>query len=523
MLIVADIGIKDISKHLLSKTSTTAMLPIALLFAILLPSFFGLDLRLFHCSLLDPFIASILPQRLQHFCRNLKYQTCSEIDNFYATAPEVKDLFYHLGGNSPWIPKHRDVIGHALAPPEGCEVQQVHMLARHAARYPTKSAGERHLALLKHLESSSGPLNSAFAFLQNWTYFTPLGNPAFELLTSTSQYAGTLEAFNTGVKLRTRYEHLIPGEGNKTRFWSASSSRDVATARYFADGFFGRDWDVQSRAELQIIPETVDLGGDTLTPGTTCLNYRTDETNGRDQGYDALAEWQQVYIDPIKKRLEHKKSSLRFSPVEIYSMMEMCGFEMLVRDGFSPWCHLFDQNDWLNFEYARDLLHYYRSGPGNRYSKAMGGLWLDATLSLLEDGPDVGTLFFSFVHDGDIIPMLSTLGYPRGYDEDAGTQLPTDRNIRDRAYKTSDITPMGGRAIFERLKCTTADEDEIFIRLNINDGVIPIGHETYGPGNSTRLSHFKEYLATRRRLAGGFKEICGLDKAAPDRITFLHQ
>ena len=142
--------------------------------------------------------------------------------------------------------------------------------------------------------------------------------------------------------LRTRYEHLIPIWGNTTRFWSASSSRDVATARYFADGFFGREWDVQRRAELQIIPETADLGADTLTPGSTCLNYRMDETNGRDQGYSALAEWQKVYVGPIKKRLENMKSSLRFTPIEVYSMMEMCGFEMLVRDGISPWCNMFD-------------------------------------------------------------------------------------------------------------------------------------------------------------------------------------
>lgn len=523
MVIVPDIGIKDISKLLLSKTPTTAMLPIAVLFSLLVPSFLGFDLRLLFCSFPDPFIASILPQRLQQFYKNLRYQTCPEIVNLYTTTHELKDLFYYLGGNGPWIPKHRDVIGHAIAPPEGCEVQQVHMLSRHTERYPTKSAGERHLALLKRLDPSSEPLNSAFSFLQNWTYFTPQEDPAFELLTSTSQHAGTLEAFNTGVKLRTRYEHLIPGEGNTTRFWSASSSRDVASALYFADGFFGREWDRQRRAELQIIPETADLGGDTLTSGITCLNYRTDEINGRDQGYAALADWQKVYIDPIKKRLEHRESSLRFTPVEIYSMMEMCGFEMLVRDGISPWCNLFDQKDWLNFEYARDLLHFYRAGPGNRYSRAMGGLWLEATSSLLEKGPDAGTLFFSFVHDGDIIPMLSALGYPRGYDEQVGRHLPRDRNIRDRAYKTSDITPMGGRAIFERLKCTTADGDEVFIRLNINDGVIPIGHDTSGPGNSTRLSHFKEYLSTRRRLAGDFKEICGLDKAAPNRITFLHQ
>lgn len=75
-------------------------------------------------------------------------------------------------------------------------------------------------------------------------------------------------------------------------------------------------------------------------------------------------------------------------------MQELCGFETLVR-GNSPWCDAFHHKDWLNFEYARDILHYYRAGPGNRFALAMGWLWLNATARLLEIGPSAGKLFFS--------------------------------------------------------------------------------------------------------------------------------
>ncbi len=75
-------------------------------------------------------------------------------------------------------------------------------------------------------------------------------------------------------------------------------------------------------------------------------------------------------------------------------MQEMCGFETLAR-GSSPWCDVFTHEDWLNFEYARDVIHYYRAGPGNRFGAPMGWLWLNATASLLEKGPDAGKLFFS--------------------------------------------------------------------------------------------------------------------------------
>ncbi|KKY14297.1 putative multiple inositol polyphosphate phosphatase [Phaeomoniella chlamydospora] len=469
-------------------------------------------------------MANYVPELVEQlYTRSLRLTLCWDSANHTPLEDELQGLAYYLGGNSPWIPKKRNVSRQAIEPPEGCQVEQVHMISRHAERYPTINAGTRHLSLLQRLAESRNALSPVFDFLANWTYFTSVDRPAFEQLTSTSQNAGTLEAFNTGVKLRTRYPHLIPANGS-TRIWSASSPRDVATARYFADGFFGREWEKNAVAELEVVPETMDRGADTLTPGDTCLNYVEDTVEGHDKGYGVLAHWQKVYIRRIIEHLQTANSNMTFTPVDVYSMMEMCGFEMLARDGISPWCGLFDQEAWLDFEYARDLLHFYRAGPGNRFSKVMGMLWLNATLSLLEQGSSAGTLFFSFVHDGDIIPILSALGYPAGYDnEPCETKMPSDTLVLDRAYRTSDITPMGGRIILERLQCESAGSQEIYVRLNINDGIVPIGHDTSGPGHSTTLQDFKDYLMVRAKMAGDFREVCGLEMSAPSKITFLHQ
>jgi hypothetical protein len=40
------------------------------------------------------------------------------------------NILYHLGGNGPWVQKVDGVITNELAPPEGCEVQQVHMVSK---------------------------------------------------------------------------------------------------------------------------------------------------------------------------------------------------------------------------------------------------------------------------------------------------------------------------------------------------------------------------------------------------------
>ena len=213
-------------------------------------------------------------------------------------------------------------------------------------------------------------------------------------LTATGPYAGTLSAFTTGTKLRTRYSHLIPSHfDQKTSLWACDSNRVVQTARYFSAGFFGLDW-ASTAATLHVVSENPDLGADTLTPGDTCLEYRNDTIYGHDFGLHNLIKFRHTYLPAIMERLHGQTPGITFSEAEVYSMQEMCGFEILVR-GSSPWCDVFTHEEWLAFEYARDLLHWYRAGPGNRFSGTMGWLWLNATANLLRQGPRTGNLFFS--------------------------------------------------------------------------------------------------------------------------------
>lgn len=181
------------------------------------------------------------------------------------------------------------------------------------------------------------------------------------------------------------------------RLWASDCNRVIESARYFAAGLFGLDWEANGKAELEIIPETADRLADTLTPGDTCLRYVDDAVAGHDNGANMLALFQQAYAPPIAERLISQEGNAElgpFSNVEVFSMQEMCGFEMIAR-GASPWCDVFTKEDWDNFEYARDLIHYYRAGPGTPYAGAMGWLWLNATADLLRKGPEAGTTFFS--------------------------------------------------------------------------------------------------------------------------------
>ncbi|KAE8351361.1 histidine phosphatase superfamily [Aspergillus coremiiformis] len=426
------------------------------------------------------------------------------------TGPPDKDwnLLYHLGGNGPWVEKldEPEAGGVTVDPPNGCAIDQVHMMSRHAERYPTRSAGERHLSFLRRVKEANIVLNGSLSFLNNWSYFTDQPQEDFEQLTRTGPYAGTLQAFSTGVRFLTRYGHLIPRYGT-TRLWASDCDRVIESAQHFASGLFGLDWEKTEKATLEIIPETFDRRANTLTPGDTCLKYIEDPEKGHDNGANMLALFQDAYIPAIAKRLISDEQNLELghlTNLEIYSMQEMCGFETIAR-GSSPWCYLFTDEDWENFEYARDLIHYYRAGPGNPYAGAMGWLWLNATTSLLRSGPEAGTMFFSFVHDGDIAPFLTALDIMKDIKYDPS--LPITHRVADRAWRTSSVMPMGGRIVLERLTCPAsslenADGKEAVVRISINDKIVPLLYCQSGPGLSCPLKEFVNHVKRKRSEVG---------------------
>ncbi|KAF2458235.1 3-phytase B precursor [Lineolata rhizophorae] len=441
------------------------------------------------------------------------------------------NILYHLGGNGPWVEKVDGTVDGGIAVPHRCTVDQVHMLSRHAERYPTLKAAFRLQYLVNAIEEAkenNATFHDDLEFLNKWNYFLSDPPSQIEQLTSTGPFAGSLGAFSTGVKLRTRYSNLLsnwtPPSG-KTNFWAGDSPRVIDTAKHFAAGFFGLKWN--DTAQLHIIPETPDRGGDTLTPGKSCSAYLRDPEHSHMRGMTMMSRFRSTYLPSIQERLRAQDPTFAANLDEgaVFSMQELCGFETTVRGG-SSWCGVFTRDEWRAFEYARDLVHYYRSGPGNRFGAVMGWVWLNATASLLAQGPGVaGPLFLSFVHDGDMVMLLAALDVFR--DEE---HLPVTHEDTERKWRTSQVTPMGGRIILERLSCEAdALEDqrngemEVFVRLNINDGIVALPGCESGPGKSCPLDQFLNMVASRGKEVGSFAEMCSLSQDAPDRITFLHQ
>jgi len=127
---------------------------------------------------------------------------------------------------------------------------------------------------------------------------------------------------------------------------------------------------------------------------------------------------------------------------------------------------------------------------------------------------------FTSVHDNDIIAMLTALGL---FDDEK--KLPTDEIYTSRRWKTSQIVPMGGRITLERMVCPSHSDsqDWIFIRFNVNDGIVALPGCDSGPGESCPLGTFMAHVARQGSKGGDFRKTCGLPEWAPDRPTFLRQ
>lgn len=101
---------------------------------------------------------------------------------------------------------------------------------------------------------------------------------------------------------------------------------------------------------------------------------------------------------------------------------------------------------------------------------------------------------------------------------------------------------MGGRTTLERFSCPAEiscwdnaqygypnhrycepPHNDTYVRINVNDGIVPIPDCNDGPGGGCSLDLFLERIKKRGEEIEPFDRICGLDEKAPKGITFLHQ
>ncbi|RDX45602.1 phytase [Lentinus brumalis] len=391
------------------------------------------------------------------------------------------DIFRHWGNLSPWFTVDRGAFGVDAGPepPAGCRLTGLHLLHRHGARYPTGSssyAGPANFSA--RLNGAEGwRARGQLEFLNDWTY--KLGE---EILTP----FGRQQLFDLGVSMRMKYGFLLKNftETNTLPvFRTESQDRMLSSALNFALGFFGPSLDGQYQ---QLI--TIEAHGfnNTLAPSKTCPNGR-DHTKG-ERATPFVREWGNVYLQAALKRLQPQIGGLDLRIEDVYSMQQLCAYET-VAIGYSKFCELFTEDEWLGFDYSLDLNFWYNSAFGSPTARAMGigyvqellarlthtpiSVHNSSTNGTLDDDPATfplgQSLYVDATHDTVVLNVLTALNLSNFA---ADGPLPSDHIPKDRAFKASHLAPFATNMQFQLLSCDYTQEPQI--RIILNDGVVPL-------------------------------------------------
>lgn len=72
--------------------------------------------------------------------------------------------------------------------------------------------------------------------------------------------------------------------------------------------------------------------------------------------------WTSIYGPPIAARLNASAPGAKVTPSDISNLIPLCAFDTLVKEAPSPFCDLFTDEEFGQFEYFGDLDKFYGTG-----------------------------------------------------------------------------------------------------------------------------------------------------------------
>ncbi|KAI0777494.1 phosphoglycerate mutase-like protein [Trametes elegans] len=422
------------------------------------------------------------------------------------------DVTRYWGNLTPFF-SVGDVFGldnTSAAIPSGCELTQVHLLHRHGARYPTSGGDTTDFAEKVHAAANStgftasGPLE----FLNTWTY--KLGS---EILTP----YGRQQLFDLGVSTRMKYGHLLENDKDLNVFRTTSEARMVDSALHFAAGFFGVQ---QYKDSYHQLIQIEDIGfNSTLAPFTSCANAQNDVM---EIGYQAARNWTVVYLNESVPRLQQYVDGIKLNVGDARAMQDLCAYETVAL-GYSKFCNLFTEEEWMSYEYGTDIGLWYSYGPGNFAAAAQGIGYVQELVARLTktpitefatslnatlDGSNVTfpldqNIYVDATHDTVISMVLTALNFSNFVQEGP---LPVDHIPENHThYNAQYIVPFASRLETQVVSCPAGDDSadkKPFIRFVLNDGVLPLTGAKYCTENKDGLCPVDDFVKSmQERIA----------------------
>ncbi|KAJ6575775.1 acid phosphatase [Mycena vulgaris] len=404
------------------------------------------------------------------------------------------------GAYSPYFP-----VETYVGPPAGCRVDQVNVLQRHGARFPTSGASASIVSGVNKLQSVQNYTDARLDFLKNFTYALGVADLV---------PFGAHQSFEAGEVAYERYSDLIR-PGNLPFVRSSSGARVVDSATNWTAGFSAASHHVYNPPLSVILSED---GNDTLDDNM-CTN-----AGDSDAQTDA---WLAVFAPPITARLNRWAPGANITAAETYALISMCPFHTAATFAprqkvlvLSPFCALFTAAEFAAFEYSMDLDKYYGTGYGAFLGRVQGVGYINELLARLTHTPVndstqtnttltsdpatfplARTLYADFSHDNQMIAIYAALGlFPQA------TVLDPTSSAKKSTWVTSKLVPFSGHMVVERMVCTRGKK---YVRVLVNDAVQPLKFCVNGKAAGIcELGAFVESQAYARSGGEGEWEQC---------------
>jgi hypothetical protein len=393
------------------------------------------------------------------------------------------------------------------------------VLSRHGARDPTSSKSKAYNATIQKVHANAKSYPGKYSFLKDYKYtlgadqLTPFGEQ---------------QMINSGVNYYQRYQHLASKDTPSIR--SASEARVVESAQNWTQGFHSAKLnDKKSRPSgdstypypLVIISEA--SGSNNTLNHDLCAAF--EDGPDSEIADNAQKTWSSIFVPPIQSRLNRDLGGANLTITEVIYMMDLCPFSTVASSGgeISPFCSLFTESEWHQYNYYETLNKYYGYSHGNPLGPTQGVGFTNELIARLTNQPvkdstssnrtldsDPETfplgkkLYADFSHDNDMTAIYSALGL---YNTSTTAPLPNNTVVeagRAGGYSAAWTVPFGARAYFEKMSCR--GEKEELVRVIVNDRVVPLemcGADRLG---RCKLSKFVDGLTFARN--GGRWDQC---------------
>ncbi|CCC06973.1 hypothetical protein SMACR_00997 [Sordaria macrospora] len=431
--------------------------------------------------------------------------------------------------------------------PDGCRLTFAQVLSRHGARFPTPGKAAAISAVLTKIKTSATWYARDSKFIKNYNYVLGVDHlTAF----------GEQEMVNSGIKLYQRYSSLIrdytdPGSLPFVR--ASGQERVIASAENFTTGLYSAllaDKQPPSSAlplpqqEMLIISEAP-TANNTMHHGL-CRAFEDSIT-----GDEAQAKFIAANFPPITARLNTQFRGVTLSDTDVVSLMDLCPFDTVaypppslttassLSEGpnkrISPFCTLFNPQDFTIYDYLQSLGKYYGYGPGNSLASTQGVGYVNELLARLTRSPVVDntttnstltgneetfplnrTVYADFSHDNDMMGILTALRLFEGVSPMSNETIPEkygktgDDGLTEKdLFKVGWQVPFAGRVYFEKMVCDSDadgdgkidenEEKEEMVRILVNDRVVRLNGCGADEEGRCRLGKFVESMEFARK------------------------